>query len=73
MSRRHISVWNLLSRHLYGDWGDVCQEDWQANQLALNHGERIFSSYGAADDRDRLWVITDWDRSLTTVLRPDEY
>ena len=61
-----------LERHLTGDWGDVTAEDAQANEDAVTHGYRIFSVYQLADD-NRLWVITEADRSSTCFLRPEDY
>ena len=61
-----------LYRHLSGDWGDVDPEDWQANQSALEHGERLLSVYCISDELT-LWIITEWDRSVTTLLLPSEY
>jgi hypothetical protein len=61
-----------LEHHTRGDWGDVGAQDWEANDAALAQGERILSSY-----RDRngvkFWIITEGDRSVTTVLLPDDY
>ena len=61
-----------IDRHAAGDWGDVCAEDKLTNDEAARKGDRLLSSY-----RDRgdvvFWVITEWDRSVTTVLLPDEY
>ena len=62
----------FLSRHLRGDWGDLCQEDKTENELSLKHGFRLMSSYQVADTQ-RIWVITEADRSLTTLLLPEEY
>ena len=62
----------FLIRHMAGDWGDVPKEDWQANNLATEHGERLLSAYKTKDGT-KLWVITEWDRSVTTLLLPDEY
>lgn len=62
----------LLLRHVTGDWGDVCQEDREANETALVHGKRLLSSYRTAK-REKIWVITEADRSATTLLLPDEY
>jgi hypothetical protein len=61
----------MLSRHSTGDWGELDAHDWNANNEALQHGARIFSSYGQGDAR--IWVITEADRSSTCLLRPDEY
>jgi len=63
---------SLLARHLSGDWGCVPAEDAQANNLALNAGGRVLSSYLIGTET-RLWVITEWDRSVTTFLLPSEY
>jgi hypothetical protein len=61
-----------LTRHSAGDWGDVSQDDQRANDRGLALGERLFSAY-ALPDGTRVWIITEWDRSLTTVLLPEEY
>ena len=61
-----------LRRHLHGDWGDLC-DDRQLNNAALKSGEdRLFSSYQVTRDL-KLWIITEWDRSVTTLLLPSEY
>lgn len=62
----------FLRRHVTGDWGDVCPEDRQANELALRSGERLLSSYRTVQGV-KTWVITEADRSATTLLLPDEY
>ncbi len=62
----------LLRRHLSGDWGDVDKEDWRANDRALKDEERLFSAYILRTDV-KVWVITEWDRSATTLLLPEEY
>lgn len=61
-----------FSRHATGDWGDMCEEDKVHNDYALEHGERLFSSYNYNEDI-KLWIITEWDRSATTILFPEEY
>lgn len=68
---RMMKVSNLLSRHKNEDWGDVCEEDKEINNNAVKNGERVLSSYTV--DGEKLWVITEWDRSVTTVLFPSEY
>jgi hypothetical protein len=60
-----------LKRHSCGDWGDLCPEDAMANDSALAHGGRLFSAYGQG--ADRFWIITEADRSETTVLLPEDY
>ena len=62
----------FLSRHLNGDWGHVCQEDWQENELALQEGFRLLSAY-TTNKGEKLWIITECDRSATTLLLPEEY
>ena len=62
-----------LCRHLHGDWGDLSDNDRRLNDAALKSGEdRLFSSYQVTPDL-RLWIITEWDRSVTTLLLPSEY
>lgn len=63
---------NALQRHLRGDWGDVCREDRRENELSLKEGFRLFSVYHA-DDGTRFWIITEADRSATTILLPEDY
>lgn len=63
---------NLLTRHVLGDDGDLCREDKQANRDALKTGARIFSSYKISDLL-KIWIITEADRSVTTLLLPEEY
>ena len=62
----------FLSRHLHGDWGELCQEDKTENELSLKHGFRLLSSYPVTET-DTLWIITEADRSVTTLLLPSEY
>ena len=62
----------FLDRHICGDWGEVDAEDQQANQDALLHGERLLSAYRTSLNV-RIWVITEADRSVTTILLPGEY
>ncbi len=61
-----------LVRHAAGDWGIVCDEDKLANNDALIDGGRILSSYELRDST-KIWIITEWDRSVTTILLPSEY
>lgn len=60
-----------LRRHVCGDWGDLCPEDMQANDEALLTGGRLLSVFGSG--QHRFWIITEWDRSVTTVLLPEDY
>jgi hypothetical protein len=61
----------LLYRHQTGDWGDLEDEDKESNEEALINDTRIFSSYSIAEDK--IWIITEADRSLTTFLMPSDY
>lgn len=61
-----------IHRHHRGDWGVVCPEDAAANNEALTVGERLFSAYESSAG-DRFWIITEADRSATTILLPEEY
>lgn len=62
-----------LRRHLHGDWGDLSDDDRRLNDAALKSGEdRLFSSYQVTPDL-KLWIITEWDRSVTTLQLPSEY
>ena len=61
-----------LERHLAGDWGNLCDEDRVTNEQALLDGERLFSAY-TKDGVPPIWIITECDRSVTTILFPDEY
>jgi hypothetical protein len=63
--------YTLLQRHCGGDFGELCAEDVAANILAIQHDERILSSYRV--NGVKLYVITEWDRSVTTLLCADEY
>ncbi|MEY4326947.1 MAG: hypothetical protein RIS24_3118 [Verrucomicrobiota bacterium] len=59
-------------RHQTGDWGSVDPEDWAANDRALTDGDRLVSSY-LPGGGTKVWIITEWDRSATPVLLPEEY
>ena len=62
----------FLARHVTADWGSLPEEDVRENERALSMGSRLFSAYNLADGT-RIWVITEWDRSVTTILRPEDY
>ncbi len=65
----------LLTRHLSGDWGELDAHDRRENERSLKHGFRVLSSYpvGSEADGQKLWIITEADRSSTCVLLPSEY
>ncbi len=58
-----------LARHLAGDWGDLDESDWKKNDAALQLGRRLFSRY-VTPGGTRFWIITEHDRSVTTILLP---
>jgi hypothetical protein len=62
----------FLSRHAHGEWGNVPAEDRRENQFSLEHGFRLLSSY-RTNANETVWVITEADRSVTTLLLPEEY
>jgi hypothetical protein len=64
-------VMTALCRHATGDWGDLCPEDALANDEAVGGGGRLLSAYGQG--KQRFWVITEVDRSVTTLLLPEDY
>ena len=61
----------ILQRHASGDWGELCDDDRASNEAALLDGSRLLSAYPVEDER--IWVITEADRSATTVLLSEEY
>ncbi len=72
-----IQPLELIARHTAGDWGDLCDEDKEANELALKDGSRLFSMY-ELPTKEKLYVITEAEgeggqRYSTCILRPDEY
>jgi len=64
-------AFDLLARHATGDWGELCAFDCRQNEIALRDGYRVFSAYDIP--AGRLWIITEADRSVTTILLPEEY
>lgn len=73
LGRAGVNPASLLSRHVRGDWGLVGREDAQANEHALRTGARLLSVYEVGEPPERVWIITEADRSSTCLLRPDEY
>lgn len=67
-----VSIYMLLNRHARGDWGSLCDEDRRQNALAVSTGQRVLSSY-VLENGQTIWVITEQDRSVTTVLLPEDY
>ena len=79
MQQHKVSVPQLLHRHLTGDWQAMCKADRDANWIAVLEEEtRVFSSFdiapkGHTGQPIKIWVITEWDRSVTTILLPQDY
>ncbi len=69
---KRLEPLNYVNRHRLGDWGEVDALDLQTNEAALNEGGRLFSSY-EVEGQARVWVITEADRSFTTLLTPEDY
>lgn len=63
----------LLHRHERGDWGDLDAEDRAVNRKALLWGQRLLSVYVLSETKEKIWIITEADRSVTTLLLPSEY
>ncbi len=62
----------FLDRHVQGDWGELCDEDKKENEVSLQQGYRIFSAY-TTNAGEKIWIITEADRRVTTLLLPEEY
>lgn len=67
-----LFVNDSLERYSKCDWGDTCSDDKETAEYAVEHGERILAVY-EHDKFPAIWIITEWDRSVTTVLFPEEY
>lgn len=72
LGEAHVGAALLLARHQFGDWGEVGAADWELNNRALREGTQLLSAY-TLPTGVRLWVITEGDRRLTTLLLPSEY
>lgn len=66
------SIFALVNRHARGDWGDLPEADREQNDLSVVAGRRVLSCYPLGDEQ-KVWIITEADRSTTTLLLPDEY
>ncbi|MEF8758333.1 MAG: hypothetical protein V5B36_00975 [Candidatus Accumulibacter sp. UW25] len=71
LEKNKVNYFLLFGRHISCDWGDLDEQDKQANEDALKNGGRLFSAYQVADET--VYVITEADRSCTTMLLADEY
>src|SRR5262249_32756541 len=67
-----VECFEALARHAVGDWGECGPEDWQENELSLKEGFRLFSVYRSSQGV-KFWIITEADRSATTILLPEDY
>lgn len=72
LNQARVSIIDLLIRHVRGDWGDLPESDRQQNELSVEAGLRILSSY-ILPNGQTVWIITEWDRSATTFLLPSDY
>ena len=72
LAENHVETLSLLQRHMQGDRGILDDEDKALNDQAVLEGDRILSSYQLPDGQ-KVWIITEWDRSATTFLLPSEY
>jgi hypothetical protein len=68
----NLEILSALERHVRGDWGTLDAEDRDANENALKHGGRLFSAYHSTQGV-KFWIITEWNRAVTTVLLPEDY
>lgn len=71
-------VWESLNRYTHGDWGVLEEPDIELNEDAIREGGRILASYPIPEEididwEDRIWIITEWGRSYTTIMFPTEY
>ena len=64
-------AFGYLARHAAGDWGDLCAFDRRQNEIALREGHRLLSSYLVGEGK--IWIITEADRFVTTILLPEDY
>ena len=72
LEQANQNPFEFLERHQTGDWGELCEEDKRENEFSVRNDFRILSAYRTQDDV-KLWVITEADRSVTTLLLPHEY
>jgi hypothetical protein len=71
LSEASEDLFGLLARHAKGDWRELCAFDRRQNEIALRDGLRVLSSYTVGEKF--VWIITEADRSVTTILLPEEY
>ena len=73
MQQAGISARDLLKRHHQADWGTIDPEDQGQNEEALRMGGQLMSVYKLPRTGETIWIITEWDRSVTTLLLPEDY
>lgn len=71
LEQHGANVWDFLFRHQQGDWGEIDQKDAAMNDHSADNSERTFSVYELG--KDRIWIITEGDRTVTTILLPEDY
>lgn len=69
----YFFVTESLERYMQCDWGDTCENDKKSNDDALKNEDRILAVYIQPETDTKIWIITEWDRSVTTILFPHEY
>jgi hypothetical protein len=74
LTNHKMTPFEFVNRHVNGDWGDIDKWDRESNNKALDpkQPQRVLSVY-KIDKHDTIWIITEWDRSITTVLLPSDY
>ena len=72
LEQANENPFEFLARHQAGDWGELCEEDKKENEFSIQNGFRILSAYRTRNNT-KIWVITEADRSATTLLLPEEY
>ena len=72
LEQANQNPFEFLQRHQAGDWGELCEEDKRENEFSIQNGLRILSAYRTRNNT-KIWVITEADRSATTLLLPEEY
>ncbi len=72
-SRFESFVYASLNRYAKCDWGDTCEEDRHTNDEAVKNGERILAVYKQPNTKNVIWIITEWNRGVTTILFLEEY
>ncbi len=71
LKEARVNPRTLLKRHMKGDWGNLCDFDKEQNDIALKTDARLMSSYDIQGGT--VWIITEWNRSVTTILLPEDY